>query len=490
MKKLYFVFSLMAVCVMAAVVCPQSLRSKLLTADNGVYGRYIVLYNDDYEPQQAASSLAAVSVANDLAVSYGASVDQIYLKTIRGFSAVMSPKQARAMSNDPRIKLIEPDRIVEVSSQQANAPWNLDRIDQRALPWDSIYNYTGSGAGVHVYILDTGIRVSHLEFGGRASIAYDAIGDGQNGNDCNGHGTHVAGIVGGSTWGVAKQATLHAVRVIPCSGSGLLSGVLAGVEWVTANHISPAVANISATAPGSSISLETAINNSIASGVVYTIAAGNGAGDACNFTPARVPDAFTIGASDQGDYRNSNGGPCVDLFAPGIGIVSAGIASDTATQVMSGSSMASPMAAGVAALYLSSNTAAKPSDVVHAIKSAATPNVLDTFDSTSPNLLLYSGVLSTPAARTVEISGRVMNLSGRGLRLVEISLKDMTSGQEMTNRTNQLGRFQFANVPAGRSYTLTASFRQRYSTADSTITVNVADAPISNLIFTANTFLN
>jgi subtilisin family serine protease len=488
MKKLYFVFSLMAVCVITAVVCPQSPKSKLLTAENSVYGRYIVLFNETYASQKT-SSFAANSRANDLASVYGASVDQTYSSALKGFSAVMSAQQARAMSNDSRIKLIEPDRIIEVSAQQSNAPWHLDRIDQRALPWNSIYNYSGSGAGVHVYILDTGIRITHQEFGGRASVAYDVIGDGQNGNDCNGHGTHVAGIVGGSTWGVAKQAYLHAVRVIPCSGSGLLSSVLAGVDWVTANHASPAVANISATAQGSSLSLEAAINNSIASGVVYTIAAGNGAGDACNFTPARTPNALTIGASDQNDLRNSNGGPCIDLFAPGINIVSAGISSDTASQVMSGSSMASPMVAGVAALYLSANSTASPLAAAQAIKSAATANVLNTFDTTSPNLLLYSGFLSSPAALYVDISGRVVNLSGRGLRLVVLTLKDLTTGTEISARTNQIGRFQFANVAAGRSYSMTAEFGQRYSLGESTQTINVV-GPLTDITFTANTFSN
>ena len=221
MKKLYFVFSLMAVCVITAVVYPQTSKSKLLKAENSVYGRYIVLFNEKYV-SQTTSSFATSSRANDVASAYGASIDHRYSSALKGFSAVMSAEQARAMSADSRIKLIEPDRIIDVASQQTNAPWNLDRIDQRALPWNSIYNYAGSGAGVHVYILDTGIRTTHQEFGGRASVGYDAIGDGQNGNDCNGHGTHVAGIVGGSTWGVAKQAYLHAVRVIPCSGSGLL----------------------------------------------------------------------------------------------------------------------------------------------------------------------------------------------------------------------------------------------------------------------------
>jgi subtilisin family serine protease len=208
MKKLYFVFSLMAVCVLTAVAFSQSAHSKFKASETGVAGRYIVLLNDKSASDPAAPFVVN-SLANDIASSYGGTVERTYSVAVKGFSTIMSEEQAVALSNDSRVKLVEPDRAITLSSQQTNAPWHLDRIDQRALPWDTTYNYSSSGAGVHVYILDTGIRVTHQEFGGRASVANDFVGDGQNGNDCNGHGTHVAGLVGGSTWGVAKQASLH-----------------------------------------------------------------------------------------------------------------------------------------------------------------------------------------------------------------------------------------------------------------------------------------
>jgi subtilisin family serine protease len=353
---------------------------------------------------------------------------------------------------------VEPDRAITLSSQQTNAPWHLDRIDQRALPWDTTYNYSSSGAGVHVYILDTGIRVTHQEFGGRASVANDFVGDGQNGNDCNGHGTHVAGLVGGSTWGVAKQASLHAVRILPCSGTGLLSNLLAAVDWVTANHASPAVANISSTAVGSSISLETAISNSIASGVVYTIAAGNDAADACGYTPARTVNAVTVGASDETDLRAlySNRGPCIDIFAPGNRVTSAWASGDTAVREFSGSSMAAPIVAGAA-------------------------------DTTSPNLLLYSRFSSAPVVNYVTISGRVVNSAERGIRMVQLTLRDLSTGTETTARTNPLGVFRFNNVVSGRTYILTAIPNRYYTIADNPRILNVT-AAITDLIFTADTF--
>ena len=247
--KLYFIFSLAAVFVFAAAAFPQSVNSKFVRSEQAVDGRYIVLLDESYIPIGAAAA-AIRSHASDVAKGYGAEIDKTFSSAVKGFSAKMTEAQAKALSRDQRVKLVEADRIISVSATQSNAPWNLDRVDQRDLPWNNSYDYAGTGAGVHVYIIDTGIRTTHVDFGGRASVAYDNVGDGQNGNDCNGHGTHVAGIVGGTTWGVAKQVLLHAVRVLPCSGSGLLSSVMAGVDWVTANHQSPAVANISAATTG------------------------------------------------------------------------------------------------------------------------------------------------------------------------------------------------------------------------------------------------
>ncbi len=250
-----------------------------------------------------------------------------------------------------------------------------------------VYNFTGSG--VRAYVIDTGILTSHRQFGSRASAVYDAFGG--NGQDCNGHGTHVAGTIGGSTYGVAKSARLRAVRVLDCGGSGPTSGVIAGVEWVTANHIKPAVANMSL-GGGASTSLDMAVNNSINAGVTYAVAAGNENQNACNVSPARVGNALTVGSTTSSDARSSfsNFGTCVDLFAPGSSITSAWSTSTTATRTISGTSMASPHVAGVAALYLQSDTGASPATVRDAIIDAATTDRLSGIGSGSPNRLLYS----------------------------------------------------------------------------------------------------
>src|SRR4029079_2389918 len=244
------------------------------------------------------------------------------------------------------------------------------------------------------------------------------------------------GIVGGATYGVAKGASLHAVRVIPCSGTGSLSTLLVGVDWVTANHLSPAVANISAAAIGQSFSLETAINNSIASGVVYTIAAGNNAADSCGFTPARTPNAITVAASDETDRRAlySNYGPCVDFFAPGNAVMSAYAGSDTATRELSGSSIASPMAGRLAALYFGNNPTVTTANVIQAVKSTSTSNVLNV-DPTSPNLLLYSRLALAPTVSTVTVAGRVVNAAGRGIHGVTVTLTDSLNGTISTSRS-------------------------------------------------------
>lgn len=239
------------------------------------------------------------------------------------------------------------------------------------------------------YIVDTGILYSHSEFGGRASFGFDAFGG--NGADCHGHGTHVSGTVGGSTYGVAKNVALVAVRVLDCSGSGTTSGVIAGVDWVKAHHTASSVANMSL-GGGASTALDTAVANSIASGVTYAIAAGNSNRDACKFSPARVASAITVGATTSTDARASysNYGSCLDLFAPGSSITSSWNSSSTATNTISGTSMATPHVAGVAALYLEAHPGATPLAVRNAIVGGATPNKVTSAGRNSPNLLLYS----------------------------------------------------------------------------------------------------
>jgi subtilisin family serine protease len=485
--KLYFIFSLAAICVLVAAAFPQSLNSKFIRSEQAVDGRYIVLLEDTSLPIGATAS-SIRSRARDVAQGYGAQIDRTFTSAIKGFAARMSESQAIALSNDQRVKLVEADRVISVSNTQSNAPWNLDRVDQRNLPWTSTYDYTGTGAGVHVYIIDTGIRVTHTDFEGRADVAYDNVGDGQNGNDCNGHGTHVAGIVGGANWGVAKQALLHAVRVLPCSGNGLLSNVMAGVDWVTANHQSPAVANISAATPGASSLLEIAITNSIMSGVVYTIAAGNAASDACGYTPARTPGALTVGASDETDLRAlySNYGSCIDLFAPGNRIDSDWASGDTATHNLSGSSMAAPMVAGAAALYLGSNPTASAAATIQTIKSSATPGVLDTLDPASPNLLLYSRVVLSTTSTPVSITGTVRNSVGRGIRGVGVTIVDVASGVTYQARTNQLGIFTFNSMSSGSTYVVTATATSRFQIVNNTRTLTILDN-VSGVDFVADT---
>jgi subtilisin family serine protease len=302
----------------------------------------------------------------------------------------MTEEEAIALSEDPDVRFVEEDSVVEVSATQNNPPWGLDRIDERDRPLSGTYSYTRTGSGVNVYVIDTGIRRTHTQFGGRAFVGFDAIGDGRNTSDCNGHGTHVAGTVGGSTYGVAKAVRLYAVRVLNCSGSGTNSGVIAGVDWVTRNRIRPAVANMSL-GGGASSALDTAVRNSIIAGVTYVVAAGNSNANAANYSPARVGEAITVGSTTSTDARSSfsNYGSVVDIFAPGSSITSAWYSGDTATRTISGTSMASPHTAGVAARYLQGNTGASPATVRNAIVSAATLNRLTGILTGTANRLLF-----------------------------------------------------------------------------------------------------
>lgn len=359
-------------------------------ATKGIPNRYIVVLEDAAVGFRGDNSAADV-VAADLAVTYGGKVDQVYKHALSGFSAEMTRAEAEALSKDARVKYVEEDGEVYAIATQNNATWGLDRIDQRDRPVNTTYVYNATGAGVHAYIIDTGVRFTHNEFAGRTGTSYDAIGDGQNGNDCNGHGTHVAGTVGGTTYGVAKSVTIHRVRVLSCSGSGSNSGVIAGVNWVAANHQSPAVANMSL-GGGASSALDSAVNNAVAAGVSFAVAAGNENQNACNVSPARAANAITVGSTTSSDVRSSfsNFGTCVDIFAPGSSITSAWSTSNTATNTISGTSMASPHAAGVAALYLQTNPGASAATVTNAIKSSGTSGRLTSIGTGSPNLLLYS----------------------------------------------------------------------------------------------------
>ena len=372
---------------------------KVLKSKNAVPGQYIVVYKDDVDDLYATAS-DAKSKAVQMSNMYGASLRRVYSNAIKGFSARMSAEAAETLSQDDRVLFVEEDSVVTATATQSNPSWGLDRVDQRSMPLDSTYSSDKTGAGVTAYIIDSGIRTTHNDFGGRASVAYDAMGDGKNGQDCYGHGTHVAGTVGGTNYGVAKGVSLKAVRVLGCDGSGQMSQLVAGIDWVTANRVLPAVANISIGYSGTSRALDTSIGNSIASGVTYVVAAGNSALDACNYSPSHISAAITVGAIMNTDARAawSNYGSCVDVFAPGASIVSDWWSSDDATGNQSGTSMASPHVAGAAALYLESNPSASPAAVSNAIVNMSTPGVVTNLGAGSPNRLLYTWLTGAPVS--------------------------------------------------------------------------------------------
>ncbi|HEV8369055.1 MAG TPA: S8 family peptidase [Pyrinomonadaceae bacterium] len=391
MKKLAALLTLAGLCAMMIVPGParsQGRGNKLRRQTNKIENSYIVVLDDSVVGEKGPYSIAPY-LASDMAETYHGKIKHVYQNALNGFAAEMSEEDAEKLSEDFRVKFVEEDAVMTADATQTNPPWGLDRIDQRNLPLNATYTYNWTGAGVRVYVIDTGIRTAHTQFGGRASNVFDAFGG--NGQDCNGHGTHVSGTVGGSTYGVAKSALLRGVRVLNCSGSGSTSGVISGVDWVRVNHINPAVANMSL-GGGASSALDTAVNNLSNSGVTIAVAAGNSNANACNSSPARAANAITVGSTTTTDARSSfsNFGTCLDLFAPGSGILSAWFTSNTATATLSGTSMASPHVAGVAALYKQANPSASATTIRNAIVNNATTNVVTNAGTGSPNRLLYS----------------------------------------------------------------------------------------------------
>ncbi len=351
-----------------------------------IKNQYIVILNKDAGP--------SIDFAQNIAKQHGAKVLQSYDTVLKGFAIYLPDTAAtafvEAMKKNPQVLSVENDIVMKIdATTQSNPDWGLDRIDQKALPLNSAYSYLQTGSGTTAYIVDTGILSSHQQFSGRVLSGYTAISDGNGTTDCNGHGTHVAGTVGGSTYGVAKNVNLVPIRILGCDGSGASSNVIAGLDWILKNGKKPAVVNMSLGGDAST-SLDSAVENLFNNGYVMVVAAGNSNTDACSASPARVSKALTVAATDSTDTRASysNYGSCVDIFAPGSQINSSWIGSNTATKVLNGTSMATPHVAGVVAEMLQSTPTATPQTISTNLLNQASSNVVKN-PSGSPNRLLY-----------------------------------------------------------------------------------------------------
>jgi subtilisin family serine protease len=373
---------------------PAAAEGSILGAESaGAIGdSYIVVLKDSASPRSRSAR-----TAGELTGRYGGGVRTSWQHALNGFAATMNARQARRLAANPQVAYVQADITVRIADTQFSPPsWGLDRVDQRDLPLSGTYSYGTTASTVHAYVIDTGIRTTHSTFGGRASWGFNAV-DGDN-TDCNGHGTHVAGTIGGAQYGVAKGVSLVAVKVLNCNGSGTASGTISGIDWVTANAIRPAVANMSLGFPGPSSvpAVDSAVRASIQSGITYAVAAGNdNGGNACLGTPSKVAEAITVGSTDINDSRSSfsNAGACVDLFAPGRDITSSWFTSDTATNLLMGTSMATPHVTGAAALYLSVNPAATPATVQSTLIGQSTGCKVRSAGTGSPNRLLFTAAV-------------------------------------------------------------------------------------------------
>ncbi|HSV89076.1 MAG TPA: S8 family peptidase [Bacteroidales bacterium] len=364
---------------------------------NIIRGQYIVVMNGvetkstdwpTYEEGLRLATERTMEILYDFQIS-ATNVEFVYGFVLNGFSATLTDEELLKLREDERIAYIEPNQRVSIS-MQTNATWGIDRVDQRNLPLNRTYTWDGTGSGVWVYVFDTGIRYNHVEFGGRASFGFDAFGG--NGSDGNGHGTHVAGTIGGTTFGVAKNARLVSIRVLNNAGSGTLSGIIAGMDWVAANRRLPAVANMSL-GSSASTSLDAAVTRLFNAGVPVIVAAGNSNLDACGFSPARAAWAFTVASTTSTDARSSfsNFGNCVNLFAPGSSITAAWHTSNTAINTISGTSMASPHVAGAAAIFLGNNISATPLQVYNFLLNNSTRGIVTNSRSVNNHLLFTLG---------------------------------------------------------------------------------------------------
>jgi subtilisin family serine protease len=440
-------------------------------AEGTVADSYIVTLRDSAARADSPQGRA-------VATKFGAKIKRTYRAALNGYSVELSEAQAKKLAADPAVASVSQNRRFTIDGTQPSPPsWGLDRIDQKALPLNQSYAYPDTaGQGVTAYIIDTGVRITHSDLGGRASYGYDAIDNDNTAQDGHGHGTHVAGTVAGNSYGVAKKAKIVGVRVLDNSGSGTTEQVVAGIDWVTANAVKPAVANMSL-GGGVDTVLDDAVRRSIASGVTYAVAAGNETDNAANHSPARVAEAITVGATTSTDAKASysNYGAGLDLFAPGSSITSSWNTSDTATNTISGTSMATPHVAGAAALYLAANPTASPAQVSTALTTAATPNVVTSPGTGSPNRLLYTGTGDTtpPAGKRFE-NNTAYTINDNATVESPISVTGVTGNAPATlqvpvNITHTyIGDLQVQLIaPDGSAYTLKA-----FGTGGSTDNIN------------------
>ncbi|MFJ9808978.1 S8 family serine peptidase [Streptomyces sp. NPDC101158] len=370
---------------------------RVLTAAHPIPGRYLVVLKGEPAsvprgPAVAAARRAAADTAERISRTHGGAVRTVFGTALRGYAAEMTAAQAQRVAADPAVAYVQEDGLHAVSSTQTDPPWGLDRIDQRSLPLDRRYTAAQTASNVTAYLVDSGLRTTHAQFQGRAVIGVDKVGDGRQGADCTGHGTHVAGIVGGKDYGVAKGVKLVAVRVTDCQDRAATSAIISAADWITAHAIKPAVVNMSINGAANSAEDE-AIKRSIASGITWVVSSGNGGTDACRNSPARIGTALVVNNSTSDDVRrsDSNYGSCTDLFAPGTAITSAGNGSDTASRVLTGTSMAAPHVAGAAALFLSTHPSATPAEVHSALIGAATTGKVRDRGRDTPDRLLFTG---------------------------------------------------------------------------------------------------
>ncbi len=482
MKRINPLSAAIGVSLLCAMAVP-AMAGELRTAKHPVDGQYIVVLKDSAATLAGESNRAArvPAVASQIATAHRANLIRSFDRVLRGFVVKADDAALARLLADPRVAYVEEDGHVSINATQTGATWGLDRVDQRNLPLNGTYIYNTTAAGVHAYIIDTGMLLTHSEYAGRVGNGYDAVTPGGNASDCNGHGTHVAGTVGGTIYGVAKGVTLHPVRVLDCGGSGTWSGVIDGMNWVATNRVLPAVANLSL-GGGANSSVDAAVAGLTNAGVTVAVAAGNNGTDACGFSPARAPSAITVGSTTSTDAASSftNWGTCLDIFAPGSSITSAWHTGTSAINTISGTSMASPHVAGAAALHLANNPSDTPAQVTTALINASTPNVVTNPGAGSPNRLLYTlgggGGGGTPPTITSFLCPDYAN-SGGGMYWCEVTYSSATPAT--VRWPNGSGNLYYSGrCSSGSRPTVTVTVTNAYGSVSSSRTFSCPTGPI------------